>query len=181
MRRRRRGQHGTTLIEILISVAVVLVGMLALFQTLGTSVTGSSTAAKLSQAQQRAVMVMENIRVAPRPALECLRTTVASGWEGCEAICRASLTGTSIGADACVYESFSVPNTDLNYNEDKSKQKYFLVATNNAPGAFSRVRLVGTGNRVYDAQVVIGWNNDNSDETVKPNPDHYVTLRSGVF
>jgi Tfp pilus assembly protein PilV len=180
-RRTRARQRGTTLIEILISVAVVLVGMLALFQTLGTSVTGSSTAAKLSQAQQRAVMVMENIRVAPPAALECLRATVASNWVSCEAICRANLTGTNIGADACVYESFLQNNSDLNYKADRSLQNYFLVASNGTSSAVSRVRLAGTGNRVYDAQVVIGWNNDNSDDSVKPNPDHWVTLRSGVF
>jgi Tfp pilus assembly protein PilV len=180
---RRRHDRGTTLIEILISVAVVLVGMLALFQTLGTSVTGSSTASKLSQAQHRAVMVMENIRVAPQAALDCLRTTDASSWKDCETVCRA--TWPTATMDACVYSTFARANTGLQYDTDQSTQAYFLVYKNAAKppkkpeGGVSKVTTAGAGGRVYDAQVVIGWN-DNNDGTTD-SPDHFVVLRSGVF
>ena len=182
----RRRDRGTTLIEILISVAVVLVGMLALFQTLGTSVTGSSTASKLSQAQQRAVMVMENIRIAPTPALECLRNTAASLWNTCEDICRAKQQGPGPASDdVCVYSTLSKANTGLQYDHDYNQQKYFLVSSNpvhgNKPGGgISQVSLQGVGGRVYDAQVVIGWRDDNDPTKADP-PDHFVVLRSGVF
>jgi Tfp pilus assembly protein PilV len=183
VRAARRKDRGTTLIEILISVAVVLVGMLALFQTLGTSVTGTSTASKLSQAQQRAVMVMENIRIAPPEALECLRTTLPSSWDQCETTCRNHFAGTATG-DACVYKTFQ------QFKTDQSTQKYFLVWQNNPHGnrpggGISKMTAQGVGGRVYDAQVVIGWNDNNSDDVSPPNPqpdpDHFVVLRSGVF
>jgi type II secretory pathway pseudopilin PulG len=186
VRATRRRNRGTTLIEILISVAVVLVGMLALFQTLGTSVTGSSTASKLSQAQQRAVMVMENIRIAPSAALECLRTTAALSWDACEATCRAQFPGTP-SQDLCVYKTLVKPNTGLQSDHDYNRQNYFLVYKNdphdNKPGGgISQVTLQGVGGRVYDAQVVIGWRDDNDpDPTKYDKPDHFVVLRSGVF
>jgi type II secretory pathway pseudopilin PulG len=180
----KRRQRGTTLIEILISVAVVLVGMLALFQTLGTSVTGSSTASRMSQAQQRAVMIMESIRTAPAEALECLRTTAPTDWQSCEATCRNHFTalGYTVTQDICVFKTLTV--ADLRAGSDRSSQRYYLVTENSAQngrsgGGISFVKLAGTGGRVYDAQVVVGWHDNNDGKT--DTPDHFVALRSGVF
>lgn len=186
-RRRRRRARGATLIEILISLAVVLVGMLALFKTLATSVTGSMTASRLTQAQQRAVLVTEAIRVAPKPAIRCLASTAASGWAACEAVCRANLlSGQANKAEACVYTTFDVKDESgctgctLAVNEDKTQQSYAVVAANpKQPTAVSQVRVSGLGSTVYDSQVVIGWRDDNTDPSQAP--DHWVTLRSGVF
>jgi Tfp pilus assembly protein PilV len=175
-RRPRSRARGTTLIEILISVAVVLVGMLALFRTLGSSLVGSSTASKLTQAQQRAVTVMENIRIAPRPALECLRGPV-TGWSTCETTCRANLAAAS--ADSCIYSSLSIPGTHQQAGTDRNLQNYFVVGDSNPSGGVSSVTVKGTTGRVYDVQVVIGWRDDN--DPTKTVPDHSVAVRSGVF
>jgi Tfp pilus assembly protein PilV len=176
--RRARRSRGTTLIEILISLAVVLVGLLALFRTLATSVSGSATASRLSQAQQRAVMVMEAIRIAPRAALDCLATTQATNWATCEATCRG--TQTSAKPDWCVFKTLTVSTggAKLRSASDANLQSYSLVTSNNKGGA-AQVTMQGTGGRVYDAQVVIGWNEDNSDAST--NPDHFIVLRSGVY
>jgi Tfp pilus assembly protein PilV len=178
MRRSRRAR-GATLIEILISLAVVLVGMLGMFRTLATSVTGSSTASKLTQAQQRAVLIMEAIRVAPTAALICLANTASSGWSSCEATCRDNLTLAS--ADACVFTSLTVGNTKLKAASDVNQQNYFLVTYNGSNLPVAKVGVVGTGGKVYEAQVVIGWRDDNSPGGNTVAPDHAVVLRSGVF
>ncbi len=77
--------RGTTLIEVMISMALVLVGMLALFRVLGTSIAGSAAASRFSQAELRAETLIEAIRMAPSSALTCLSTTAPSGWPSCGA------------------------------------------------------------------------------------------------
>jgi hypothetical protein len=149
-----------------------------MFRTLATSVTGSSTASKLTQAQQRAVLIMEAIRVAPTAALTCLANTASSSWSTCEATCRANLTSPS--ADACIFTSLTVNNTNLKAASDVNQQSYFLVATNGTNLPVSKVQVVGSGGHVYEAQVVIGWRDDNTSGP-SVTPAHAVVLRSGVF
>ena len=185
----RSRSRGTTLIEILISLAVVLVGMLALFKTLATSVTGSMTASRLSQAQQRAVLVTEAIRVAPKAALTCLVQQSSNSWATCEATCKANLSSPYANkAESCIYSSLDAvwsltcPNCtktdDKTLQKDKSLQRYDLV-TQNAKGPISQVKVHGLANSIYETQIVIGWRDDNQDASTAP--DHFVTLRSGVF
>lgn len=77
--------RGTTLVEVMISMALVLVGMLALFRVLGTSISGSATASHFSQAELRAETLVEAIRMAPPAALTCLSTTAPASWSTCGA------------------------------------------------------------------------------------------------
>ncbi len=77
--------RGTTLVEVMISMGLVLVGMLALFRVLGTSIAGSATASHFSQAALRAETLVEVMRLAPASALACLSTTPSAGWSACGA------------------------------------------------------------------------------------------------
>jgi type II secretory pathway pseudopilin PulG len=101
-------RRGTTLVEVLVALGMVLVGMLAMFRVLGTSVNGSSTASRLSQAQMRAITILESIRHSPRLALECLSVTAPTDWRNCEQICYNSLPTPQF--DACIYtiDRFSI-------------------------------------------------------------------------
>lgn len=181
MTRLRRRQRGTSLIEILISLAVVMVGMLALFKTLSTSIVGSATASRLTQAQQRAVLVMESIRVAPKAVLSCLvSTNPAANWTACETTCLTTLTGTTKTKDSCTYVSLN-QGLILKADTDSNAQKYYVVSTN-ASGPITQVTLppsAGLTAALYESQVVIGWNDENTDAS--SNPAHYVVLRSGVY
>jgi type II secretory pathway pseudopilin PulG len=183
--RRRPRQRGTSLIEILISLAVVLVGMLALFKTLATSVTGSMTASRLTQAQQRAILVMENMRVAPKLVLNCLvSTTPASNWTTCENTCLTNLpAATNKSIDSCTYYNLKHSTGTLPVialDTDAANQNYFVVSTIGS-NPYTNVSLppsFGLASTLFEAQVVIGWNDNNL--TTEP-PDHYVVLRSGVY
>ncbi|HEX4460872.1 MAG TPA: type II secretion system protein [Polyangia bacterium] len=179
--RPRSRRRGTTLIEILISLAVVLIGMMALFRTLGTAITGSMTASRFSQAQQRAVLVMESIRSAPKLAMTCLLAqSDASTWSGCETICKATTTYTS--ADSCMYVTLSptpLKSMQLNDNADSNGQNYFVVQNpSDLTKPRSSVKAGGTDGSLAEIQVVVGWRDDN---TLTGTPDHSVVLRSGVY
>lgn len=185
MRRRLQSRsRGTTLIEILISLGVVLVGMLALFRTLGTAVTGSMTASRFSQAQQRAVLVMESIRSAPKLAMTCLLGQPdSSGWVSCETICKS--TNTTIKPDACMYVTLAPTPTaamQLSDTQDANGQNYFVVpqpgSTTSTSKPKSIVKAAGTDGSVSEIQVVVGWRDDN---TTTGDPDHSIVLRSGVY
>jgi Tfp pilus assembly protein PilV len=80
MRSRRRG---STFVEVMISMGLVLVGMLALARVLVTSITGSATAARYTQAELRAETLVEAMRTAPSSALACLSTTPSARWPTC--------------------------------------------------------------------------------------------------
>jgi Tfp pilus assembly protein PilV len=177
--RRSRRRRGTTLVEVLVALGMVLVGMLAMFRVLGTSVSGSSTASRLSQAQTRAITILESIRHSPSLALACLAANPPSNWASCEQICWSALPTPRY--DACIYtmSRFSIvkspAGTTLGQTVDRSQQAYVLD-TNSTTG--SAVALGGVNNNVYDVQVVVGWNDDN---TATLPPQHTVRLRTGVF
>jgi Tfp pilus assembly protein PilV len=81
----RRRARGTTLIEVMISMGLVLIGMLALFRVLVTSITGSAAASHFTQAELRAETILEAIRLAPAATLTCLSATASSSWSTCGA------------------------------------------------------------------------------------------------
>ncbi|MCU1277203.1 MAG: hypothetical protein JWM53_749 [bacterium] len=85
MRRARRRQRGTSLVEIMLSMGVALVGVLALFRVLITSITGSATASHLTQAQLRAASLVEAVRLAPRATASCLVAKTSASWTTCGA------------------------------------------------------------------------------------------------
>jgi Tfp pilus assembly protein PilV len=165
---RRTATRGATLIEVLISLALVLVGMLALFAVLSSSVVGTSTASRLSQAQARALSIAASIRVAPRPALDCLKATAASSWSNCETICLTNQTGTANNQSVTVAHPF----VDGGQVADRSHQLYALDPTS------TKVVLSGANSGVYDVTIVVGWNDDGSATTPFR---HSLTIRTGVF
>jgi Tfp pilus assembly protein PilE len=174
-RGRLERRRGSTLIEIMISLALVLVGMLALFRVIGTSVRGSSTSSRLSQAQTRAITILESFRQSPALALGCLANTSAvASWANCEAICLATLTTAKY--DGCIYtmDRFSIlsqPASDMGQVADRNLQKYVLDSR-------TQVRLAGVNSNVYDIDLYVGWNEDN---TLANPAQHIVHLRTGVF
>src|SRR5262249_53907595 len=106
--RRSRNERGTTLVEILISLTVVLIGMLALFRVLASSVAGAATASRLNQAQLRAESILEAIRIAPAPALACLAANAATNWSNCETICKVNQTSAQADSQTCIYTTSSM-------------------------------------------------------------------------
>jgi type II secretory pathway pseudopilin PulG len=184
--RRRRATSGATLIEIMISLVIVLVGMLALFKVLSTAVVGSSTASKLSQAQTRAMTILESIRHSPKVALSCLSTTPnPSNWKTCEQTCLSQLTNQKW--DSCIYtiDRFSVisgpdPTGANPYATgptggqfaDRNQQNYVVDAK-------SAVTIAGPNNNVFDVDITVGWNDDGSASTSAGY--HSVRVRTGVF
>jgi type II secretory pathway pseudopilin PulG len=186
-------QRGATLVEILISLAIVLVGLAGMFRILASSVQGSSSASKISQAQYRAETILESIRSSPANGLICLAGTAPGDWGVCEGFCRAALGGTA-SLTSCLFTtaamtklaapdvtSLTPASSTIGQKTDRSNQVYFLAASGAGDGARndSFVKLAGPNSRVYDVQVAVAWNDDNT-ETLKSST-HTVVLRSGMF
>ena len=175
-----RRRKGSTLIEVMISMGIVLVGMLVLFGVLGTSISGSSTASRVSQAETRAITILESIRHSPPLALSCLAQNIPANWSACEQVCLNALTQQNF--DGCIYtmSRFSIvhaPGQDMGQAVDRSLQLYSL---NN----YSGVHVAGQYNNVYDIDVVISWNDNNTDSSstvAGTSGYHSVHLRTGVF
>lgn len=83
---RRRRARGASLTEVMLSMGVALVGMLALFRVLAASVSGSATASHLTQAELRAATLVETMRLAPRDTMRCLAATASARWSSCGAM-----------------------------------------------------------------------------------------------
>jgi hypothetical protein len=176
----------------MISMAVVLVGMLAMFGVLRTSITGSSTAQKISQAQLRAATVIESIRQSPNSALSCLASNSPQYWGNCETLCKAALTIKN--PDGCIYtmDSFATlhapditgknpyDTTGTGQKNDRHGQTYWIDPSND-PDKGSWVRAGGTNGTIYDIHVVVGWNDDGSTKDTGNASYHRVVLRSGVL
>ena len=186
--RRRRPQAGLTLIEIMISIMLLMLGLLVILRAITSSITGSSFASQTGQAQQRASAIIEAIRNAPTTSLTCLNNTVATSWATCEADCRANQTGAGATlAQSCIFTPAAFSNIvaplAAGYSDqrnDRNGQQYGIVYSNAIPQIYrtSFVRQNGPGNRMFDIQVTVGWN---STDGTANGPNHYVTLRSGVF
>jgi hypothetical protein len=141
--------------------------MLAMFGVLRSSIAGSSTASKITQAEARGVVLMESIRQAPNAALVCLTLNSASHWSNCETICKQALAHPS--TDACAYTMASTGQP-----QDRNGQSY-------AVDAASVVQAGGTNGTVYDVTLVIGWNDDGSTTPTPPGQGyHTLTLRTAV-
>jgi type II secretory pathway pseudopilin PulG len=187
MRRRTRAR-GATLVEILVSLALVVIGLLGMFATLSATSYGSGVANQSSQAEARAHSLIEAIRLAPGPALDCLANTVATSWSSCETTCLVNLPGDGgvPSAQACIYTPASMalvpgppagPSHTTNQTVDRAGRGYTLVYDGSNPlGPSSTfVRRTGPGQRVYDIQITIGWTDDADGR------QRTYTLRSGVF
>lgn len=194
--RARRTTRGATLIEILVSLAIVTVGLLGLFATISSVSYGSSMSSRLQQAQLRAQTIMEALRTAPEATLNCLAGNPGS-WATCEASCvtaqNADLGGFGAASlQACIFtvDRMSLlpgpragTTTTTDQTRDRSGLRYQLVFDGRNGGARdSFVRRTGLNNRVYELQLTVGWNDDGSDTvTLDQSGIHTVTLRSGVF
>ena len=186
--RHRGGAKGATLLEVLMSLALLLVGVLGLFKTLTTSIGGTRFASQLGQAQIRASAIIEAIRNAPSTSLTCLVSNPATSWSTCETDCISQQTGSgTTKAQSCIFTTASFVNIpgplaagNSDERADRGGQLYGIVYSNTNPLPYrtSFVRQTGSGNRVYDIQITVGWN---SDDGTANNPNHFVTLRSAVF
>ncbi len=185
-----------TLVEVLLSLTLVMIGMLALFRILGSSISGSATASRVSQAQARAVLILENMRNAPASTLTCLANQLPSAWAACETDCRNAQTMASAPADKCIYLPASmstIPGPAMNgfgagfdtsgQAGDRSQQLYGLVYSGTFSDRDTFVRLTGASNRIYEMQVAIGWNDSNVVGVIASSTtyDHVVSFRTGLF
>jgi type IV pilus assembly protein PilV len=197
MRRTSNRRRGATLIEILVSLAIVTIGMLGLFATLSSVSYGSSTSSRLQQAQLRAQTIMEALRTAPEATLQCLAANPGN-WGTCEPSC-VSAQNMDMGGygtpnlQACI---FTIDRMSLlpapvagqtgpaaNQSRDRAGLPYQLIFDTRQNGARdSFVRRTGLNNRVYEIQVTVGWNDDGTNTiNLDQTGIHTVTLRSGVF
>jgi type II secretory pathway pseudopilin PulG len=78
-----RRTRGATLVEVLLSLAVVLGGMLAMLSVLRSSLLGSVSASRVDQAEVRAQALLETMRLLPAKDLECLAATPSGEWARC--------------------------------------------------------------------------------------------------
>jgi type II secretory pathway pseudopilin PulG len=189
---RRRRQEGATLLEIMISLALVLLGMLALFKVLTTSISGSATSSRLSQAQVRLITILESIRHSPTDTngipvvMNCLMAnTPGPNWSACETLCKSLLTNPT--QDACIYtlQSFSfIPAPDPTgasahkaggQTLDRNLQQYVIDPDD------TKIQLAGTNGFVYDVTLTIGWNDDNGTQYQPIAGWHQVKIRTGIF
>jgi len=167
-------QRGVTLIELMVSMAVVLVGMIGLFRVLGTSVQAGQTGQRFIQAQARGTQVMEAIRTAPNNVVQCLVGAPATAWAPCETLCKTTL-GAQASPTACIFSSV---NGATGATNDSTQQQYAVILDANNDPRSTWVRGVGVTGRVYDVQITIGWNDDG---TATMPVAHRVTLHSAVF
>lgn len=195
MRGKRRSSRGTTLIEVLISLALVMVGMLALFRIIASSIIGSSAASRTNQAQLRATMLLENMRQAPQAALACLASNTPDNWSVCENTCKTTLSGVA-QIDGCIYtmasmSSVAAPAVDTlgagfatnGQRSDRSQQTYSIVYDGTRGSRDTFARVTGANTRIYEIQVSVGWNDSNVVGAISTAAtfDHAVTLRTGIF
>jgi prepilin-type N-terminal cleavage/methylation domain-containing protein len=180
----RRAQRGVTLIEVMLSMAVVLVGMLALFRVLSVASAGSQQSQRFSQALARAQLVIEAMRRAPPTVLQCLATTPATSWTNCETLCRTQWLGAATSPQSCIFSTLANVGLDV----DGTNQSYVvLYDANNLVRGSSFVTNTSQFNRVYDVQLVVGFSEDNSGRNPLPQAStcagrvHCVTLRTSIY
>jgi len=199
---RSRRPRGVTLLELMISLAVIVTGMLGMFRVLGTSVAASSSSSRVAQAHQRAAAIVEAIRLAPDDALTCLRNTATVNWSTCETICLQRQTaGAGAHASSCIFTPLAFENVpgpatgqqtgSVIYDQrfDRTGQQYMFAigaapTAQTDPAAYGStyVRQVGDGLRTWEIVVSIAWNDDNSTTiTPAPFPHHTISVISGVF
>ena len=190
-------QRGISLIEVMVSLVVVVIGLLGLFRALTSASFGTTSSQAFSQAQARAQQILEAIRSAPLGpgptftpnTLNCLAATTANNWANCETVCRNELLAVNGAASrqACVFRTLSDSGPLLGGPgalSDRSQQRYALVYDPANLARSSWVNRAGATNRVYDAQVTICWNDDgsaNCGANPPPRGEHRVTLRQASF
>jgi Tfp pilus assembly protein PilV len=189
-----------TLLEIMMSLAVMLVGMLGLVRVLSVASRGGSTASHITQAQNKAMALLEVINRLPggtqappppwtNPVLQCLAGNAASSWSTCEAQCQQSVKAPTVG-QACMLTTATM--RALGQDTDSTQQQYAVVydsanparSTSVTPGTSTNG---GFSQHLYQVQVTIGWNDDGTGPTGTSNvclpagTSHCVTLTTELF
>jgi type II secretory pathway pseudopilin PulG len=162
-----------TLIELMISIGVVLVGLLGLFKVLSSAVGGSAAAQRMTQGRARAQLVMENVKSMPIAVVNCLAAQPPSGWTNCEALCKSTL-GASALPEACIFTTLSAARDST----DSSNQAYAVVVDTANLARSSWVVSAGPSGHLFDVQITVGWNDDG---TAAAPWQHRVTVKSAVF
>jgi prepilin-type N-terminal cleavage/methylation domain-containing protein len=185
----RARQRGVTLLEIMLSMAVLLVGMLGLFRVLSVAARGSSSAQRMTQGQTKAQQFVESIVAMPKAILDCLVTNAAStAWNSCETQCQTLLGGYTNAAQACVFTTGTMKSmvqvqigTPVTMDMDSTSQHYAIVYDASNPAMSTWVQQVpGSAGHLYQVQVTMGWNDDGTAPS-QPPYDHRVTLKTDVY
>lgn len=199
--------RGVTLVELMMSLVVIVVGMLAIFRVLSTSVVATSTSSRVAQAQSRASTIIEAIRLAPKEAITCLKGTAPASWATCENTCKSYQTAPATASlSSCIFTpgafgTLRGPDTGKAFGAavqtqqyDRLGQQYFYnpnvtaPTANMAPAAYggTYARSAGDALRTLEIAVTVCWNDDNSNRftnasTATHYPDHGVTLVTGML
>jgi hypothetical protein len=162
-----------TLIELMVSIGVVMVGMLGMFKVLSAAVAGGSSAQHLTQARARAQLVVENVKSMPIAVVNCLAASQPPTWSACEALCKSTLGGGAL-AEACVFATLSAASQGT----DASHQAYAVVYDPTDLARSSWLQQAGASGHLFDLQVTVGWNDDGSATAPQ---QHRVVIKSAVF
>jgi hypothetical protein len=177
-RGRKGRQRGVTLLEIMLSMAVVLAGMLGLFRVLSVTSRGASTAQHVDQAHARAQHLVESISSMPLAVINCLVANTANAWGACEATCQGALGGGLAAQQACVFSTASLPL--IKQNQDTTRQQYAIVYDAANLERSTSVRPGNGATRLWEVRVTIGFNDDGTAPAAPPY-DHRVTMWSKIF
>ena len=202
MTHRARTQRGITLAEVMLSLAVLIIGLLGLVKAISAATAGSVLANQFTQAQSRAQQVIEAIGKSPTSpvnVLTCLRAGATKlQWQGCETSCKNDYGGNPLTAHACVFVTLSAATHWARAeNTDRSKQEYAVVfdpadlarsswvvspPTTAAPGSNPLVKCYNAPCSLSEVQITIGWNDDGTatPKGVGPIFDHRVTVRQVI-
>jgi type II secretory pathway pseudopilin PulG len=178
-----------SLIEVMASLLIIIVGLAGLFMALVSAIRGGASASRLAQAQARAESLLEAMRRASPQTLACLSATAPAGWSACELTCATTMTDGGVASpQACVLTVDSltlVPGPPAGASGatgqgmDRSGQQYALYASPADPARSTFVRATGPGDRVFDVQVAIAWNDDGTASATAA--EHVLALRTGFF
>jgi type II secretory pathway pseudopilin PulG len=162
-----------TLIELLVSIGVVMVGLLGMFKVLSAAVAGGSSAQHLTQARARAQLVVENVKSMPIAVVNCLAASPPTGWTACEALCKSTL-GAGALPEACVFTTLGA----VHQGNDASQQAYAVVYDPSDLTRSSWLQPSGASGHLFDLQITVGWNDDG---TATAPQKHRVVIKSAVF
>lgn len=160
-----RAQAGVTLMEVLISLVVIIIGLLGLMKVASVAVQSNTKGLRISHASDKAQARLESLKEVPTATLACLDN--GSSPSSCLSSC------TAAGGDqkACALAlglTQADPGSGVPYGDDadSTKTQYTYGFLVNAVTA-----------NIYDIQVVVSFIDDSADP---PKPVR-VVLRTAVY
>ncbi len=178
MSARASRQRGLTLLEVMMSMAVVLVGMLGLVRVLSVSTKGSMRASRMTQGYSKASEIIEVMNGLPKPVLQCLVSNATpTSWGTCETQCLQSI-GKTGPLQTCMLTTATMHA--LNKQDADSTLQQYAIAYDANDATRSTWVTQSVDLHLYTVQVTIGWNDDGTAPAAPPY-DHRVTIKSEIY